>query len=307
MTDEQAGSTSDGASAMRWSALIVEVPSELEDELAGILAGDSLGMLVEDAPPGSSRLSIYLGTIDGAEAVARRARTYLERRGLRADDCGVRVETVEDGRWVERYQATLQPFPLGRRFTIVPAGPAVAPSGRTPIRLVPGRAFGTGEHPTTRLCVELLERHVGRDSRWLDVGCGSGILSLVALLCGAASVIAVDNDAEAIAVARKVLQANGVRRGIELVVDESGERDPDGPWNVVCNVSARFLSDASARLAGLAGSSGVVIASGFPIDELEELRGKLQGHGLTEIERAELKGWAALVVARRPRATGDGT
>ena len=91
-----------------------------------------------------------------------------------------------------------------------PGVAAPEPAGKLNIRLVPGRAFGTGEHPTTRLCRRVLEQRVRRGRRWLDLGGGSGILTTVSLLLGASEVVCADTDPEAVSVAREVLEANGL-------------------------------------------------------------------------------------------------
>src|SRR5213075_275452 len=97
------------------------------------------------------------------------------------------------------------------------AGPDARGGEREPIVLVPGMAFGTGEHETTRLCAAALERLVVPGSRWLDVGTGTGILAIVAARCGATKVVAVDNDPEAAHVALEVVRRNGLEDSIEVL------------------------------------------------------------------------------------------
>jgi len=303
MGEKQSNPTPNGASGATWGVILLDVPAALEDELVGGLASCSLGAAVEAGGPGVRRLRIYVESGSVARAGLRVMADHLRRCGLDPHGCGLRAESVEDGHWVERYQASLRPFPLGARFTVIPAGPAVAPTERTPILLVPGGAFGTGEHPTTALCVELLERHVRPDSRWLDVGCGSGILAIVARHCGASSVLAIDDDPEAIAVARKVVKNNATGSGVELAVG-SAERYPPGHWNIVCNISAGFLEDSWERFAALLGAADRVVASGFLQGELAGVQASLTAAGLEEVERASRGEWSALVAGRPAGARG---
>lgn len=304
MGENQSNPTPGGASRDGWGAILVKVPAAQADEMVGGLAVGSLGAAVEDVGAGSRRLTIYFESSTIARAGLPAAADHLRRCGLDPRDCDLRAESVADGRWVERYQASLQPFPLGTRFTVVPAGPAVASPGRTPILLVPGRAFGTGEHPTTALCVEMLERHVQPNSRWLDVGCGSAILALVAMHCGAARVLGIDDDPEAVAVAAKVLKSNSAGPGIELAVG-SAERYPPGFWNIVCNISSGFLAESWATFATLLGPADRVIASGFLREELDGVLAGAIAAGFVELERASRGEWSVLV-ARRPRhVTGE--
>jgi len=175
-----------------WIALVVEIPPDLEEDLAADLGASSLG--IETAPAGATkaRLRVFLpGSRDAKEALDEAARV-LEKRGLNPLACRLHVEPVEDGRWAERYQASLRPLPLGERFVVIPGESSETAGSRDTIRLVPGRAFGTGEHETTRLCAAALERWVRRGSRWLDLGTGSGILAVVAARRGVQRLTSLD-------------------------------------------------------------------------------------------------------------------
>ena len=284
-----------------WWALVLELPQRLEDELAGSLAPFSLGAELSPVGAGRSRVTIYVDGPEEGERAARLAREGLRARGLDPESCRLRVERVEDGRWVERHRASLRPFPLGSRFLISPTGAKLAPVDRTVLRLVPGRAFGTGEHATTQLCTERLERWVAPATSWLDVGCGTGVLSIVALHCGAAQVWAIDNDPEAVEVARAVLAENGVTGRVDLrvgLIDELPERLFDG---VVINISAEFLEHAADAIAARLRPHGLVVASGFMGQVLREVVRRLEASGLEVVERVEREPWAAVVARVRQR------
>jgi ribosomal protein L11 methyltransferase len=189
----------------------------------------------------------------------------LRRLELGPERCALRLERVADGRWVERYQASLRPYPLGRRFTIDPGGGDTqrAEGDRQLLRLVPGRAFGTGEHPTTRLCAAALEVRVDDGSRWIDLGCGSGILALVASRSGAARVLALDTDPEALTVAREVLAANGGPGVIEIRRGSTEAASGECWGGIVANIDAAFFLGRAAELAALLDPGGHLLASGF--------------------------------------------
>lgn len=278
---------------------MLEVPEGREDELAGALALGSSGARISSAGPGTSRLQIFLARPGHAERALARAAALLRRAGLAPEGC--RLETVEvaEGGWVEAYWAGRRPFGLGTRFVVLPGGEEAAPGKREPIRLAPGRAFGTGEHPTTQLCASQLERRVGPGSRWLDLGCGTGILTVVADRCGASEVLALDEDATAVCVARGVFRANRVGRGVRVARGSVGEAEPGGWDGVVCNISAAFLVDAARRLAALVRDGGTLVASGFLSEELERVLRAAGQAGLAEEERAQSAEWALLVL-RKP-------
>lgn len=292
----------------RWEALVYELPAAAADESIGRLSDLGRGAALEPAGRGRTRVRLYLRTTTPPGAALDAARAVLADCDPRPAE--PRLETVEDGRWVERYQASLRPFDLGAGFRVYPAGridPAEAPSGapsvagRQPLLLVPGRAFGTGEHPTTRLCTAALERRVERGSRWIDLGCGSGILTLVALRCGAAGVLALDLDPEAVEVARESLAANGVAPAggaVELRAGTAADVDSAGWDGVAANIHAPIFLDEAPRIARLLRPGGLLVASGFPADQAGEVEAALERAGLGIEERATEPPWAALVARR---------
>ena len=278
-------------------ALVLEVDPVDEDTALGVLGPQSLGAEVGDGPPGRRIVRLSYPSPSAAAAQGRRyAALGFERRAA----CP-RIERVRDERWVERYQETLRPFAIGRRFWIDPTGVArePAPTGRIAIRLTPGRAFGTGEHATTRLCVRALEDRVRAGARWLDLGCGTGILALVAWHCGARSVRAVDHDPEAVSVAREVLRANGLADRIEVA--ETGAASGVGErWDgVVANLDEATLVAAARPIARLLVPGGLLVGSGFLEPDATRVADAI---GVVGFERSESRvddGWAAVVWNRR--------
>jgi ribosomal protein L11 methyltransferase len=284
-----------------WGAVEVELPERLAETVLGMLGAACLGAELRTTAAEQGRLVAYFGTPAEAGAAGRVIAELLRGQGLPAAACGLRVERVEDGRWVERYQAALRPLPLGRRFLVDPGGSSGATHGRIRIGLVPGRAFGTGEHATTRLCAAALERHVSAGSRWSDVGCGSGILALVARHCGAAEVLAVDVDPEAVRVAREVVRRNDAAAAVRV---EPGSHDvlSPGAWDgLVANVAASYFLESAGSLIDRLRPGGRLISSGFLATEREAVLAALVRAGLIELEQEASEGWSALVL-RRPEA-----
>ena len=282
----------------RWGVLVLEVPEPLAEELVGRLGPESTG--AETAAPrrGTASVRLYFETVAQARRALRSAERVLRGMGCEPADCGLRYQEIEDGRWVERYQASLSPLDLGNRFRVHPeAGyePGPEADGRIPLILVPGRAFGTGEHSTTRLCVGLLEELAGAGGRWLDLGCGSGILSLVAHHCGAEEVEALDVVLEAVRVARDVFAANGLGRRLVARVGSTKEASR-GVWDgVVANIELSFFLREAARLAGLITRGGVLVASGFLECDRPEVSTALREAGLMVVRNVVEPPWAALV------------
>lgn len=278
----------------RWTVLRVEVPTALEDEVAQALGEASLGAELAPSRPGRTLVSVYFSGVAGDAAALARAGAVLERLGLDSEASAPSVSPLDDGRWVERYQESLRPLPIGRRFVVVPGDDRALPPHRVPIRIVPGMAFGTGEHPTTQLCGAALERRVAPGSRWLDIGTGSGVLAILAGLCGAAEVFGVDVDPAAVAVARENVGVNGV--GSSLVIEEGsierrGSRVFDG---IVANIALTFFLSRAVDLASALRPGGVLIASGFVEDDLAEIEAALTGAGFRVTARAKEPPWASL-------------
>ena len=289
----KAGSSSDGRTARVWGALELELPERVHERIIAELPVECLGVEVHDDSSGTGGLTAYFGSEDEARRAARRLAGLLEQSGLGARR--PRVRAIADGGWVERYQASLRPFDVGVGFTIDPAGGGSAVAGRRSISLIPGRAFGTGEHPTTRLCIGAVERYAGDGERWIDLGCGSGILAVVAAKCGVAEVLALDVDPEAIGVAREVVRVNGVEPRVRVTLGGAEEATP-GCWNgVVVNISVAFLEQTAGRLRGLPLPGGIVVASGFLENERDVVSRTLGVAPLVELSRETLDGWGMSV------------
>jgi ribosomal protein L11 methyltransferase len=186
---------------------------------------------------------------------------------------GARATEVEDG-WEERWRDFHRPVQVGRLW-VGPPWEAVPATGLVVV-IDPGRAFGTGAHPTTQLCLELLQELA--PGSLLDVGCGSGVLSIAGALLGYSPVLGVDTDEAAVTATRANAEANGVDVGVRLV-------DPDGALPaadvVVANISA-------AEVMGLAGrvDAAHLVTSGY----LQPDEPRLPGY--RRVERRQLEGWA---------------
>ena len=167
-----------GAEPLAWSrggAPSSWLPAGLEEMVVGILGAACLG--VDGFACGGGEIGRHFAAASDADAARRERSPTAGAAGIRTATAASACGEARRGRTAgsSDYQASLQPQPLGRRFLVDPAGRGAA-GDRIVISLVPGQAFGTGEHPTTRLCVSALEREVVDGSRWADVGCGSGIL-----------------------------------------------------------------------------------------------------------------------------------
>ena len=213
-------------------------------------------------------------------------------------------KSIADQNWMEAWKEHYRPIPIGRRLLILPAWLESPEPERIAIRIDPGMAFGTGTHPTTQLCLELLEK-VFEDSpspprRVIDVGCGSGILSIAALKLGAVEALGVDIDPESIKNSRENADTNGIGSELALGVGSVGEvLDGRFPWRSAGLVLANILAPVIIRLldAGLkelVEPGGAIILSGILKEQAQGVIETGQAKGLRLEESRRIGDWVAL-------------
>jgi ribosomal protein L11 methyltransferase len=217
------------------------------------------------------------------------------------------TEIADD--WAERWREFHRPLVLDGRVTVRPPW---EPTGSTPIDVVidPGQAFGTGAHASTRLCLELI-LELGEASpplgvgvaanippargALLDLGCGSGVLGIVAARLGWGPVVAVDYDAASVQATR----ANAAANDVELEVRRLDVRTdplPAAP-TVLANLLSPLLIACASRVAAIGGGTRHLIASGILVHEADEVASAFAAHGLNVAERRVRGEWAALLLA----------
>ncbi len=206
-------------------------------------------------------------------------------------------DLVPDGRWHERWVEGLRPLPVGVRLLIAP-GPGAPPSagpGRVVVRLTPGRAFGTGEHATTCMCLEIIEEILRPRDEMLDVGTGSGILAIAARLLGAALVVAIDTDQEAAMSAQDGAALNETS-DILVVAGCVNSLRPRRFDLVAANLTGATLLRLLPDLAARTGRAAVI--SGILREEEDEILAAARAAGLDAIARRRRDDWTALLLER---------
>ena len=165
------------------------------------------------------------------------------------------------------------------------------------ITLDPGMAFGTGHHPTTRMCLELLERHVEPGDRVLDLGCGSGILSIAAVKLGASKVLGLEIDPIAASVAERNVRENGVQDTV--ATDEASLPHPQAEENgydlLVANVSAKVITELADHIVRVVKSGGTLIFSGILDKQQTEVIERMLALGVQFDEGLTDADWVSLV------------
>lgn len=207
---------------------------------------------------------------------------------------------IEDQDWTRAWMDRFQPMRFGARLWIYPhdADATHAPADAVIVRLDPGLAFGTGTHPTTALCLEWLDAADLAGATLIDYGCGSGVLAIAALKLGAARVLAVDNDAQALAATADNAERNGVRSLVELYTPDALPPQPADA--LVANILAGPLFDLAPRFAGLVRSGGALVLSGILDAQHQELLARY-GQWFDALQAAGRDGWVRIAGRRHGR------
>ena len=304
-----------------WLEVILPVPADKLDRVCDTLTANGMtGLVVEEegeflrfleqnkqywdyvdeelaaAMKGVSRVKFY---VPDTEEGQRQLREYLT--GL--EEYEYQTVSLREEDWATSWQKYYQPIPVGKRIYIVPEWmrSQEVPDRRVPIYLNPGLTFGTGSHPTTQLCLELLEDVVSTGDRVLDLGCGSGILGIAALSLGAAHVTGVDIDPKAVDVAYENAAMNGIGKDRLTVLAGNvlGDKklaaklDPGQNKVVLANIVADVIIPLSAVAGDFMTADGVFLTSGIIDTRADEVQAAIEANGFVIKKRLERGGWCA--------------
>ncbi len=216
---------------------------------------------------------------------------------------GARVVRHADKDWVAESQAMWTPFTVGERFFLVPDWrDEPAPEGRIRISFNPGLACGTGAHEATQLCFEALERYLRPGARVLDIGCGSGILSIAAFLLGASRVEGYDLDPTAVEIARNNLARVGVAGDVHL---GSADLAPSDAFDLAfCNISPQADIALAPHIYRALAPGGIAVLSGFESVEAGEVLGALAVLRYHVLEDRQKGNWCSVVYTKPEGGAG---
>lgn len=287
---------------MKWVEITVTTAPSAVEAIANILLECRTGGIVEEHPePGTVQLRGYLPVgpaTDVTLAAIERRLHALPGFGL---DIGVgRLTTsfVEDSGWANAWKNHFKPFAVGGRLWITPTWDRTAPPrGSIIIELDPGMAFGSGLHPSTQMCLVVLENLVRGGERVIDVGTGSGILSIACARLGAAAVLAVDVDPVAVDVATQNIAHNQVDDRVQ-VRQGSLLDGVAGPADlIVANLTADILLDLIPAAPPRLHRSGVLVASGIVADRLLEVEAVARSVGFRTVESKRDAEWRCVILS----------
>ena len=244
---------------------------------------------------GRSRVTFYLETTPEGEAKLESLRKALP--------WSISARRIQEEDWANNWKKYYRPIPVGERLLVVPEWETVDPEGRIPLRLDPGLIFGTGAHPTTKLCLLAVERLAKPGQVILDLGCGSGILSIAALLLGAAHVTACDIDPKAPDVVRANAALNGIKE--ETLTSLCGDilvpgtlRDRLGGRRydlILANIVADVIIELATFILPWLKSGGHFVCSGILDGREKDVEHALKTFGLAVLEQHEEDDWHCFI------------
>lgn len=303
-----------------WLEVSLTVDGELAEAVADVLARFAYsGVMMEQGvkytdeedagtPTGPITVRAYLEMNAHIEETRQKLEESLYYLGRIQPLPAASYRQIADQNWMEAWKQHYKPITIGERLLILPAWMDSPDLSRVAIKIDPGMAFGTGTHPTTQLCLELMERTIthlrfsNSELRVIDVGCGSGILSIAALKLGARSALGVDIDAGSIENARENADTNEV--GDELILGVGSvqeilegkfayQKAPLVIANILAPVIVRLFG---AGLAELVEEGGALILSGILEEQAQAVIEAGEARGLRMKERRQIRDWVALTM-----------
>ncbi|AXT45265.1 MULTISPECIES: 50S ribosomal protein L11 methyltransferase [Chromobacterium] len=296
---------------MAWLQATIDAESTVAERLAdALMDAGALSTAIEDAFAGTEREEPIFGEpgepVDKLWSRSRIITLFDEAADVAlliaaaANACGLslpsyNVERVEEQDWVRLTQSQFDPIRISDRLWITPTWHEPPAPNAVNLQLDPGLAFGTGSHPTTRLCLQWLDAHLQGGESVLDYGCGSGILAIAALKLGAVSALGVDIDPQAVRASQDNAEQNQVKADFRLP-----DQNPEAVYDVVlANILANPLRMLGQLLASHVKTGGRIVLSGILAEQAEELSAIYEQWFQMDAPVFD-EGWTRLTGTRRP-------
>ncbi|MBR2929030.1 MAG: 50S ribosomal protein L11 methyltransferase [Oscillospiraceae bacterium] len=256
---------------------------------------------LEKQMAGKSRITFYLEDAPAAAETVTAVKIALAGLKKERDDLGaldLSMEGVQDSDWENNWKKFYKPMEIGDRLLVIPQWETADPKGRVTLILNPGLTFGTGSHATTRLCLKALERYIHGGETVLDLGCGSGILSIAALRLGASRAFACDIDEKCETVAYENAALNGVTKDVytvrtgDVLSDEKLKAAIGSGYDmVVANIVSDVIIGLAPHVRPYLKEGGKFLCSGIIDTRAEEVKNELIAAGWNVLEVGSSEGW----------------
>lgn len=306
---------------MKWTEVKIKTVSKLEDLISNVLYDvGAAGLAIEDPNDiieleqsetnwdfiddnlinlGENQIIIkaYFPESDVLEKTIESIQNEIKINPMIEDkDAEITLTLIDDEDWAESWKEHYKPFKIGPNILIKPSWEEIdIEEGNIVIELDPGMAFGTGTHETTWMCTEAIEKHMNKGDTLYDIGCGSGILSIVAVKLGAKKVTGVDLDPVSIKTSKENIEINHVSDKIDIregnlleVIDEKADI-------IVSNIIAEVIAGMTPDLKEYLKDDGIFICSGIILKKIELVQDALEENSFEIIEVVKKGEWALIV------------
>lgn len=277
--------------------IYIEDYSNLEGEVMEIAHIDLIEEELLKADRTKGIIHVYVNPHENPLEAVSFIKERLDEQGIEYD---IKIADCATEDWVNNWKQYFHPMPIGEKLLIRPVWEDEYDAGeRKILHIEPGLAFGTGSHPTTKLCLETLEKYIDESSTVLDIGCGSGILSIASLLLGAESAFGVDIDSLAVKTAMANAEENGFGNDRFNVVQGNLSDKVSGKYNViVANIVADIIMEFNKEVGKFLDDDGVYITGGIIEAREDEVLYSFSQNGFEVIERFDEKGWLVFVLKK---------
>ena len=293
----------------KWTEIIVECESEYIDPVSQLLQKFAIdGIVIEETyepvfddeeliQPKIIKVKAYISASNDNKDSIQYIDIGLTLFSYLSSNIKFNYEVTDSKKWLSSWRKRYRPLKIGQRVIVVPSWIKYKSQPKDLMVLLdPGQAFGTGYHPTTRMCIELLDLYIMEEQQILDFGTGSGILSIVSAKYGLENVVAIDIDPVAIKVALENSKINNVQDNIKII--HTGlpyEQFKEGSFDLVlANISAKVIKDSIFHFKRIIRPGGKIILSGFFQDKMMNLTDFFQKNGFLLINSCVEEDWGCL-------------
>lgn len=244
-------------------------------------------------------LSVYFKSLSQAKTLGERLRR------LHVRQVAVEIRPLKERDWQELWKTDFKPFPIGEKFVVTPPWlkKKYSPRTRIPIYIDTSLAFGSGLHETTRFMIELIERCEGRFTDFLDIGTGTGILSIAARRCGAERVQAMDSHPDCVRIAKSNFKENGYPASGVITADIHDYRTKERYDLVAANLVTHNLVKAGRTLVALVRPGKYLAVSGISLENMSRFRQAYKKYPLRCLKVIQGKSWAAFLYQKYSRSS----
>ncbi len=310
---------------MKWTELKIKTESKFEDFVSSVLYDlGATGLAIEDPndilqleqsetnwdfidsklidlEENQLVIKAYFSEIEDLDQIVSHLEDRIKMNPLIDNkDILITLTILDDNDWSESWKEHYKPFKIGENILIKPSWEDVEElEGDIVIELDPGMAFGTGTHETTWLCTEAIEKYLEKGDTLYDIGCGSGILSIVAVKLGASKVVGVDLDPVSVRTSNENIKINKVEDRVKIIEGNLLEVIDKEADIIVSNIIAEVIAGMAGDLKDKLKDGGIFISSGIILDKIELVENALRENGFEILEIVKKNEWALIVSKNR--------